>query len=201
MTCAIDGDGNITVTATDLGPTAKVFIADGNLFKNTSGELRLATPVVGDGQTYTLTVDSDVTGGPTTYLLSGDQCATFDDLAAHIIAQDAAALFAEIVDGEFRVATPTVGGDETSNGFMKILPVGVFEHTTGFKGYGIPKPGADSLIDSLFLAEGVSGDSVFKQVHVVGRPPKPLVSTGVNQTTDVYYNGSAWVRVIDDTPV
>jgi hypothetical protein len=198
-TATIDVDGNITVTADVTGPGQSVFIKDTDLFRNTAGNLRAGVPVAGEGVLYPLTLIVD--GVEQKLELVGENVGTFTDLLGEIDAQSGTTLSTVDANGNVRISTLTVGGDETSAGSVHVQPTGVFEQTTGFAGYGIPQSGANDLIDSLFLTQGQGGDALFFKLPRVGRPPKPLVANGVNSTTNVYYNGSAWVRVIDDTPV
>lgn len=198
-TAAIVG-GNITITTDTFGPDGSVFIVDGDLFKSTEGELRLATPVAAQGTLYDASFIVD--GVLVDMRLPGQDIATFSGLVTSIEAASGGTLRGEIdANGNVKILTQTAGGDETSNGSVRIVPRGVFEQTSGFRGYGIPKAGADTFLDSLFLTEGPGGDTMFQKLGKFGRPPKPLVGTGINNVNEVYYNGSAWVRVIDDTPV
>lgn len=192
-TAAIDGNGNITITGAVVGDT--VFIRDGDLFKNTTDQLRLDTPVTSQVANYTLTVVVD--GVAQDVVIAGEDAATFTDLASALTAAITGADAVVDGDGNITIQTDTAG----NGGSIKVLRDGLFPHTTGFRGYKLPRAGADDFVDLMFSGKDFGGDKHFFKQAVRGIGSKPPVGNTNNTSTAVYYNGAAWVRLVDDSPI
>ena len=66
-----------------------------------------------------------------------------------------------------------------------------------FLGEDLPSTGGLADLDTVILPNGQSFTSVYKGLYrqeIV----KPAPHKGINTSTDVYYNGSVWKRVVDD---
>lgn len=204
-TATIDGDGNLLFTTSGSGPNELVHIVDGDLFGNLEDGLSFGDSIPGTGTVYEFHVEVD--GTVEKYTIIGEDAATFADLvAAMSTAMTGEATVTIDADDNILVTSDTTGNASSIkivgvDGRIDPLSVDLWESLEGFAGFGIPQHGADDFIDSLFLTEGIGGDRIFNKVDTVGRGPKPIVGTNVNDSTAVYYDGSDWVRVIDDTPV
>ncbi len=197
-TAAVDGSGNITITADNVGES--IFIVDGDLLKNTQDQLRLDTPSFASTNVeYGLVIAVD--GVEQTVVISGENAATFTDLAAELTAQIVGADAVVDADGNITIQSDTAGGDETSFGSIKVIRDNLFPHTNGFFQYGIPRPGSDAFVDLLYNGEDDGGDMHFFKYAVRGIGAKPPVGNTNNTSTAVYYNGTAWVRLVDDVPI
>jgi hypothetical protein len=206
-TASIDGNGNILFTTSGVGPGEYLWISDDDLFKHTNDNSFLGPIVEGEGQYYVFNVEVD--GTVNKYTIAGEDASTFSDL---ITAMDAAMLgdaTTSIVDGNLRITSDTTGNTSSvkivqplNDPDYSVPPArSLWAALNGFMEFGIPQHGADDFVDSLFLTERYSGSVMFHELAVRGIGDKPPVGNTNNTSTAVYFDGTNWVRLVDDTAI
>ena len=194
-TSAIDGNGNVTITATNTGES--IFIVDGDLFKNTQDQLRLDVQVTSEAVSYTMTVEVD--GVDQQVVIAGENADTFTNFVAELTAALTGADAAIDADNNIVITTDTAG----NGGSIRVNQTqdGIFPLTNQFFGYRLPRVGATTFLDLMFLGRDFGGDLFFFKHATRGIGSKPPVGNTSNTSTAVYFDGVDWVRLVDDVAI
>lgn len=206
VTVTLNGDGNILFTSTNVAefsPTSTLAIRDLGLFANLEDGLYLEPPVVSPGTFYETHIEVD--GVVEKLVIPGQDAPTFNGLITALSAASSNFTTAIDANGNLVLTSATTGNGSN----IKILPVleeptegtvPLWQSITGFAGFETPLNGADDFVDALFVNRGPGGQLFYTFAkRAIG--DKPPVGGPSNDVTAVYYDGTDWVRLIDDTPV
>lgn len=204
-TASIDGDGNLLFTSTnvvDFGPTASLHINDIGLFAGLEDALYFQPPVTTPGTFYETHIEVD--GTVEKIVIPGQDAITFNGLITALSAASSNFTSAIDANGNFVLTSATTGNSSS----IRILPVldgrelegtvPLWESLSNFVRVEDPLNGADAFVDALFLNEGTGGDQLFYKFAKRAIGDKPPV---VQNSTAVYYDGTAWVRLVDDAAI
>ncbi len=198
-------DNVIKITSATTGSSSDVRVYDSGLFRAVfaqTGQTATGTQFASVGGTavsspsFTVTVD----GAPHAVALSGATVATYADVVTAINTAIGTAGTAAMTGATITITSATTGTSST----VKITDTSLnstyqrLGTNVSFSGSVI---GADTMVDVLKNIP-VGGGSLYDtmSIKVIGtKPPKPL--TTIKDTREVYYNGTEWVYLFDDTAV
>ena len=207
-TASITTSGNLEIRSSTAGSTSYVSITDTDLFSSITGFIGIdpATPGV-NNTVFTFAVD--VSGTPTSVTIDGDVAQTFNQLltelqnalsgVVNVTAVDDTA--ANTITFTFEPAAQVASGDT-----ITITDANVFTST----GYTVEvdinkRKGAIDTIDAMKQTPipEIPSYSFYDLYHYLFVPlqPKPSTQTWFPNNSTVYWDGTTWRRVVDDTPI
>jgi len=161
------------------------------------------TGLANDATVYSCTVTVDGVAVP--IAITGSAAQTFTTLVSEIDTDLGAVATATIDAGDIKIESATTGFDST----VVITPGNIFSSATGFVAFMASSSGVGAAADFLaaFDLEIIPNLSqtftatyggVIKQVGA-----KPIILAGGPNvdSTDVYWNGTDWVRLVDDAAI
>lgn len=195
-TAALD-NGNIKITSLTNGSSSKVKVFDTNRFFGAmNGFVDISSTPGTDKKVYEAIVEVDGVDVPLS--IAGLNAQTFDDLITEMNTDLGASAVAALVNGDLVITSATTGVGST----VKIKDKGMFKALNGFFNFADPKEGATDLMD-VFIANRAPNGSLltdcFSIIDVASKPPVPF---GVQHSIEfIYYDGTGWLYLDDDTPV
>lgn len=193
-TAAIAG-GNITITSATTGNQSSVVIYDsGFLFSSMAGYVGISTTNGTSPVNYNANIVVDGTVIPIS--VQGSTAQTFTTLLAEINTDLGASATATISNGKMVVTSATTG----TNSSVRIVDLGLFKTIKGAK--ETPVVGVVNLVAAAKNTRSKNGGSLFGEFNVLYVGTKPVVLPNTTKSIDyVYWNGTVWKYLLDDTDV
>jgi flagellin len=195
-TAAITG-GNIVITSATTGAASSVAVYDiGSLFQQLTGYAGIVVTKSSAPVTYTTTLLVDGVAKPMSVV--GTAVQTFTALVAAINTALGASATAAITGGNIVVTSATTGAASS----VTLLPGTLFKNTPGYSEFYLTTPGAADLLTLLQGIRTANGSTFAQRYNIVTVGTKPVVLPNTPRTTRfIYFNGTVWKYLIDDTNV
>jgi hypothetical protein len=201
-TAAIAG-GDVVITSATTGINSSVSISDsGFLFASLTGYTGISYTAGSAPVTYTASVTVTRDGVPTTtpVSLTGNNAQTFTTLVSVLNAQLGSANIQAALSGSSIVVTASNLASNTVkisiNGGTLLPAIDLVD------GLSVPTPLVHSFLEVLALVKTANGSSFLSTLPIRRVGLKPSVPPYVKHTLDfVYFNGTDYVYLDDDTPV
>lgn len=190
-TAAIDGNGNLTVTAASSGTSSSVLMVTGTLFPALTGFQYISAAIAGAGTTAAVTATVTIDGTPHAFSVSRSTMLTFSAVISALQTAIGGAGTVSMVGPDIKIISATTGSASKAAIADGTTPNGLFANMTGFQQIepahnGVSKArtyAAVANIDGVLVSLNTGGAVGDTYQHVVDAMNVDLGSAGTAAIT------------------